>query len=122
MSFELGWRDRPSAARADAIRPGVQAEHRGVELRQVLLEPSRERLHLRALEGDRGTLGIVLVVGVGVERRFNETLVLAPQADQPLRRTAALAFESLPSVHWPQSSSDSESSSGSSAWMAGGSR
>ena len=57
-----------------------------------------ERPDLRALEGDGRALRVVLVVGVGVERRRDHGVVVGGQARQPLEGELALGREPLAGV------------------------
>ena len=81
------------AALAHAVRPVRHTSERGVHLGQVAAHLTDEGADLRALEGDRGALGVVLVVGVGVERGGHHGVVVAGEARQPRLRLRALVGE-----------------------------
>jgi hypothetical protein len=52
-----------------------------------------QRVDLGALEGDRGSLDVVLVVGVGVARGLHDTGEVAPQGVEPLGDQVAFGVE-----------------------------
>ena len=95
--------DGGPAALAHAVRPVGDTSERSVHLGQMPTHLTDERADLRALEGDRGALRVVLVVGVGVERGGHDGVVVAGQARQPRLRLLALVGQPSSYVSTPPS-------------------
>src|ERR1700689_696661 len=64
-------RDRPATVAAQSVGARGQAAERLVDLTELIPRLLDEGRHLLALEGGGGTLGVMLVVGVGHVRRLD---------------------------------------------------
>ncbi len=72
LCFEAGERDPFAAHLTRSVAAEAESPLRGFDLDQLRAGIVEERRHLRPLEPDGGTLGIVLVVEIGRLRRFDD--------------------------------------------------
>ena len=77
-------RDRLAARGAHAVRPRRDPREGLVDLGEVPLDLSDQRVDLRALERDRRALDVVLVVGIRLPGGLHDAGEVAPQAVEPL--------------------------------------
>ncbi len=81
-SLQSGFRYGAAARLTGAVGPDGKPSHRALDLREMETRLRDERADLRPFEGDCRALWVVLVVGVGVERRGDDGVVVVGQRGQ----------------------------------------
>lgn len=99
QGVEPGLADGLVAALAHPVRPRLEAGECGLHLGQVVAHLLDQRTDLRALERDGVALGVMLVVGVGVEGGRHDVVEVAGQARQARCRPTPLLLQSLACLH-----------------------
>lgn len=95
-------RDGATAPLAGAVVACVETGQSGVDLAEVLAGLPSERVDLRALEGDRRPLRVVLVVGVAPLAGLDERVEVPGEGRETSEGLPSLGVEKCPWVRHPR--------------------